>query len=213
MQTETKDLATQIRTTLEGSVNQFTKAFGDSMARAIVENKSLGQAVREEAGHMLESQISMLVQWLEKWIITHTMAAVIGTATDKTAQTSAATLAGANMVASWSAAPWPIDAAAPAMGATAFGAAMAFAGGGEVPGYGFGDSVPAMLTPGETVVTKALTEPVKSSGGGGAGHVHIHMPTIHALDAEGVSRVLDRHAALISKSVANHLRKQSRRGH
>jgi hypothetical protein len=213
MQTETKDLATQIRTTLEGSVNQFTKAFGDSMARAIVENKSLGQAVREEAGHMLESQISMLVQWLEKWIITHTMAAVIGTATDKTAQTSAATLAGANMVASWSAAPWPIDAAAPAMGATAFGAAMAFAGGGEVPGYGFGDSVPAMLTPGETVVTKALTEQVKSSGGGGAGHVHIHMPTIHALDAEGVSRVLDRHAALISKSVANHLRKQSRRGH
>ena len=210
MKTETQDLSTQIRTTLEGSVTQFTRVFADSMARAIVENKSLGKAVRQEAGHMLESMISMLVQWLEKWILSHTLAAVVGTTTDKTAQMGAAQLAGANMVASWAAAPWPIDAMAPAMGATAFGAAMAFGGGGEVPGYGSGDSVPAMLTPGETVVTKALTDQVKS-GGGGRGHTFNFSPVIHAVDSEGVERMLQKHEHIFAARMTSVLRKNHAR--
>lgn len=37
-----------------------------------------------------------------------------------------------------------------------------FAKGGEVPGIGFGDSVPAMLTPGETVVDRSTTGKLKN---------------------------------------------------
>ena len=135
MKTQTQDLSTQVRTNLQASVTQFTDSFAQGMAKCIVENKSLGQAVRQEAGSMLESMISTLVKWLEQWIITHTMALLFGEATDKTAQTSAAALAGANMTASWAAAPWPIDAAAPAMGATAYAAAMSFEIGGTLEEY------------------------------------------------------------------------------
>lgn len=206
MKTETQDLSTQIRVNLQGSVIQFTKSFGDSMAQCIVENKNLAQAVTMEAGHMLESMISMLVQWLEKWVITHVMAAVTGKTTDQTAGISAAGLAGANMVASWAAAPWPIDALAPAMGAEAFGAALAFASaetGGIIPGSG---PVPILGHGGETIVTKALTDRVEQSEGRssdnggkreGDSHFHAH---ITAFDGDDVVRTLQRHGPAFAQA-------------
>ena len=202
MKVETQDLSTQIRTKLQASVTEFETSFANSMARCIVENKSLGQAVRQVAGQMLESMISMLVQWLEKWVITHIMAAVTSTATGKTAQLAAAQLAGANMVASYSAAPWPIDMAAPAMGATAFAAAMSFETGGKIPGSGV---VPINAHGGESVVQKVLTDRVESAerhGGvkGGGGDMHLHFaPSVHAMDAEGVDRVLTKHATTFER--------------
>lgn len=211
MKTETQDLSTQIRTTLQKSVTQFEDSFANSMAKCIVENKSLGAAVRQEAGQMLEAMISMCVKWLENWIITHVMAKLIQTTTDTSGKASAATLAGANMVASWSAAPWPIDAMAPAMGAQAFAAAMAFETGGKIPGEG---AVPIVGHGGETVVTKALTDRVesaeKSGGKSGGQHTWNFAPTVHAMDAEGVDRVLTRHSTVFQRHVASTMRRMNK---
>jgi hypothetical protein len=100
----------------------------------------------------------------------------------------------------------------------AFASQMAFAEGGIVPGVEMGDTVPALLTPGEAVLPKDLTERLSnaarfgnSDGGGGDVHVHVHhSPTIHALDSQGRERVLEQHADLISRKTANHFRKMNR---
>ena len=46
----------------------------------------------------------------------------------------------------------------PVFGAAAFAGVMAFESGGIVPGFGIGDTVPAMLTPGEGVVPKGVMD-------------------------------------------------------
>jgi hypothetical protein len=113
--------------------------------------------------------------------------------------------------------PFPVNiVAAPIMGAAAFASVMAFNAGGIVPGTGRGDVVPAMLTPGEAVLPKAMTEMLTnaaSSGSGGGTTVHVHVrasPTIHALDSTSMSAVLDKHAATIAKHVNNQLRRLNR---
>ena len=222
MKTETEDLSTQIRTTLQNSVTQFTKSFGDSMAKSIVEGKSLGQAVRQEAAHMLEAMISMLVQWVEKWIISHVVMAAFGTSSQAaqvaTAKTAASQIAMANMIASWSLAPWPLDSMAPAMGAQMGALALAAADGGLVPGQGNTDSVPTMLMPGETVVSKALTEQVRNNTGGsqGSGEVHNHFsysPQVSAIDSAGVGDMLKKHANEFNKHIVSTMRKQHKMTH
>ena len=107
---------------------------------------------------------------------------------------------------------------APALGAMAFAAEMAFAEGGIVPGVGVGDIVPAMLTPGEAVLPKALTESLTnrakfgdSGNGGGDVHVHLHSsPTIHAIDGASVQGMLDQHGEKFIRHATNHLRKMNR---
>jgi hypothetical protein len=107
----------------------------------------------------------------------------------------------------------------PVFGAAAFAAVMAFEGGGIVPGTGTGDIVPAMLTPGEGVVPKGVMEGLSNlakSGGMSGGttqitHVHIHhSPTIHALDSEGMDRVLEKNSATLQRHFEHTLRKMNR---
>ena len=105
----------------------------------------------------------------------------------------------------------------PTLGAMAFASVMAFETGGIVPGVGVGDIVPAMLTPGEAVLPKALTESLTNrakfgdSGGGGDVHVHHHATYhINAIDASGVKGMLDQHGDQFVRHAANHLRKMNR---
>jgi hypothetical protein len=129
---------------------------------------------------------------------------------------TAATLAGANATASMAAAPWPIDMGAPAFGATMLGAAMAFEYGGIVPGVTTGDSVPALLTPGEAVLPKSLTEGLQNAarsgnmGGSPEVHVHIHQTNhVQALDSEGVERVLNEHKDTLAQHFNDHVRRMN----
>jgi hypothetical protein len=102
----------------------------------------------------------------------------------------------------------------PALGAMAFASVMAFETGGLVPGVGNRDSVPAMLTPGEAVLPKRLTENLthaaRSGSSGQEIHVHNHFsPQIHAVDAEGVDRMLEKHGEKFNEHAANHIRKMN----
>ncbi|HEY2363489.1 MAG TPA: hypothetical protein VGK36_20375 [Candidatus Angelobacter sp.] len=98
--------------------------------------------------------------------------------------------------------PFPANIiAAPAMGAAAFASVMAFEKGGLVPGVGRGDVVPAVLSPGEHVDDKELTDGlrgmVRNGGAGPRNHVQVHYrPTYHVstIDGDGIRGVLQEHS-------------------
>ena len=116
--------------------------------------------------------------------------------------------------------PFPANlVAAPVLAAGAFASMMAFQDGGVVPGTGVGrgDSVPAMLEPGEGVVPGGVMDGLSKmarSGDMAGGGTHYHVttqPTYHlqALDTAGMAKILDTHSATLSKHVSNELRKMN----
>jgi hypothetical protein len=116
--------------------------------------------------------------------------------------------------------PFPINLVmAPALGAMAFASVMAFEQGGLVPGVGVGDTVPAMLTPGEHVMSKQLTEHLtnmakfgKSDGDGGHVHYHSHNSyTVHAIDGASVKGMLEKHKEEFSKHFHSQVRRMNKR--
>jgi hypothetical protein len=71
-----------------------------------------------------------------------------------------------------------------------------------------------MLTPGEAVLPKQMTENLaqaaKFDGGGGGGDVHMHHHAVYnvqAFDSTGVDKVLKQHADKFTKHFHNELRK------
>jgi hypothetical protein len=140
-------------------------------------------------------------------------------ANDMTKESDAASAARKAFLAGWHF-PWPVNIVmAPMLGALAFASAMAFEGGGIVPGGGKGDVTPAMLTPGEAVLPKKLTEGLSNaadhggmSGGGGDTHIHkhTHNHNWHAIDGASVDRMLSNHADKFEKHVEGHFRKMNR---
>lgn len=106
----------------------------------------------------------------------------------------------------------------PVFAAAAFAGAMAFnAGTDGVPGVGRGDTVPAMLTPGEGVVPGGVMDGLRkmaaSGGMSGGNHYHapIHYaPVINAVDGDGVEKMLDNHGDKFQKHVETTLRKLNR---
>jgi hypothetical protein len=98
--------------------------------------------------------------------------------------------------------------------AATFSAVMALETGGIVPGVTRGDTVPAMLTPGEAVLPKRLTEQLThaSASSGSAPQIHVHYaPTNHiqALDSDGVDKVLTEHKETFHRHFEDHVRKMN----
>ena len=117
--------------------------------------------------------------------------------------------------------PFPLNVVmGPALGAMAFASVMAFnAGTDGVPGVGSGDTVPAMLTPGEGVVPggvmDGLSKMARSGdlGDSGGKHFHAHVsPTynLQALDATGMDKILSTHSDTLTKHVTSTLRRMNR---
>jgi hypothetical protein len=186
-------------------MQQATNAFSQGIAKSLVEGKSFSKEMMNAGREMTESLIEGLIRWGIQDLITK-----LGM------KASASSLAGANATASMSLAPWPVDMGAPAFGASMMGAALAFETGGLVPGVGNRDSVPAMLTPGEAVLPKRLTEGLTNAANsgriGGGTHVHVHYaPTNHiqALDSDGVDKVLTEHKETFHRHFEDHVRKMN----
>jgi hypothetical protein len=201
---ETLSLAATIRGELQTSMQQATDAFSKGISKSLVEGKSFGKEMTSVARNMSESMIEGLIKWGAQDLMTK-----LGM------KATAANLAGANATASMAAAPWPVDMGAPAFGASMLGTAMAFEKGGIVPGVTLGDTVPAMLTPGEAVLPKSLTESLthrsRSGSMGGEVHLHVHQTNhVQALDSEGVDRVLTEHRDTFAKHFNDHVRRLNR---
>jgi hypothetical protein len=212
-------------------MTQETTAFNNAIAKQIVMGGNLGQSMRMIGAQMLQDAIRYALQEVEMKIGLHTaMEAILKmlhltTQTTNVAATLAATkvqaaaeagLAGASGVASFAAAPWPIDMGAPAFGASMMASAMgmaAFEEGGKIPGAG---AVPILGHGGETVVTRALTDRVETAEGRGSnsrGEMHMHnvfAPNIQALDSEGVDRILVKHGTTFQRHITSAMRKMNR---
>jgi hypothetical protein len=180
--------------TFKQGEDRIAKTFSESFSKTIVQGGNYSKEMTQMGEKMLEEMIQQEMEYIEKKFLFAGVEKLID-----------ATVAAAHAMAI---VPFPGNFAA---AASVFTATLALAGGGEVPGSGWGDTVPAMLTPGETVVTKQLTDQVKNNvGGGSSPQIHIHMPTVQALDAEGVDHVMKKHSALIQRHVRSELRRQNR---
>jgi hypothetical protein len=103
----------------------------------------------------------------------------------------------------------------PVFGAAAFAAAMAFSGGGITPGIGTGDTVPAMLTPGEPVLPLNMAARLNRAMDDRPSGTHYNVrvsPTYHVnvLDGDGLQTVLDKHTGILQKHFENSIRKMNR---
>jgi hypothetical protein len=130
---ETKSVGQAIQENITHGLDSVTK----SLAHSIVEGKNFGAAMKQVGLQIAESMAESGLKILTSWLITHIgMSAITKTtaatdaaaqiAANKTVGLSAAGLAGAQGVASFAAAPWPIDMGAPAFGATMSAAALSF---------------------------------------------------------------------------------------
>jgi len=211
-------------TQLEKATTKWAGTFNSDVAKSVVEGKNFEKAMRSMAQGMIESAIEYEMKRTEMALVNMIRRAGIeqtGVAEHAAAQSEKTAIdtseglkqrfqdaktAAANAMSDH---PFPLNIA---IAGAVFAATLAFAQGGEVPGYGSGDTVPAMLTPAETVVTKALTQQVAQSQGraSGSGETHMHFsPTIHAIDADGVGKMLDKHAAVFQKKMNDHIRKMN----
>jgi hypothetical protein len=176
------------------SEDKMANVIASTAAKSIVEGKSMGAAFEQVGKQMLTSALTNLLQ----------METINERKKLSDAESAAAD--------AWNQAGNPILGAISA--AVTFAGVMGLAGGGLIPGSGIGDTVPAMLTPGETVVTKALTDRVASAerggnSGGASHHTWNFAPQIHAMDAEGVDRVLAKHSAVFQRHVGATLRRMN----
>jgi hypothetical protein len=109
--------------------------------------------------------------------------------------------------------PWPTDMVmAPVLAALGFASVMAFEEGGVVPGVGNFDTVPAKLTPGEGVIPKPIMERLSNSPGEGGKTTHVKVnfaPHINAIDSNGVSKMLEKHADKFAAHVEAQLRRRN----
>jgi hypothetical protein len=210
---------------LEKDFEHAFDSMNSAMAKYLVEGKNFGKAMKQVGAQLLESVIEQELKKLEVYVLSLVHQRAAGAAGDaaKIGQAVAtaavikpilASMAGAAGFESvMEAVPFPANVAtAPVVGMEAFTSALAFGSGGKVPGYGNTDSVNAMLMPGETVVSKALTSQVeRSQGGGGNGHTIQHNPTYHVsmIDASGVRGMLKQHDAEFQKHAVQTMRKMN----
>jgi hypothetical protein len=227
-----KDLPTTAKM-FEQTWDKAMSAVNTGLAKSIVEGKNFGMAMRKMGEQLLESVIEQEMKKLEVKMMTaikdrifqaannQMKVAENGVANAETQAQDDAAHAHSQLKHAEGAFAWCMDhfgvPIGPILGAAAFAATLAFAAGGEVPGNGYGDTVPAMLTPGETVVTKALTQRVAQSEGrgqsGGQGHVIQHSPTYHVstMDSRGFSSMLQKHDAEFQAHAVATMRKLNMR--
>lgn len=194
---------TKIRETAEEKqyqdISKAEQKMGDAVSKTVVksilESKNMAQAFEQMGGQMIESALENMLKMI-----------MIGDMKQARDAAHAASSAFA-----WVMQEVPPPAAFPmaaAAGAAAFAGVMAFHTGGEVPGMG---DVPIMAQGGETVVSRALTEQVRSNTGA-SGHSLHYAPVIHAVDSDGVKRMLDKHSAIFHAHVTSTLRKMHKKG-
>ena len=180
--------------TARAAWDSVEKSAASAVSKSIVEGKSMAQAFSQIGKQMLQAELEHLME----------MKTVEGAQRLENARKAATD--------AWAWAGNPILGAVAS--AATFAAVMAFETGGIVPGAGNRDSVPAMLTPGEAVLPKRLTENLthasRSGSSGQEIHVHNHFsPQIHAVDADGVDRMLEKHGEKFNQHAENHIRKMN----
>jgi hypothetical protein len=215
---------------LQTAMKKVQNEVNQDFAKMVVEGKSFGAAMRQMGAQLLEQMISFEIKRMENFVMARIRETAVNAAT-KSAQTATNISAGMTDIAvqttqdktsllssaekaagkAWASAPNPIIGAIEAT--AAFIGVMAFETGGKIPGAG---AVPIIGHGGETVIQKSLTDRVEraESWGGGKGsggqHNWSFSPTVHAMDAEGVDRVLAKHSSVFQRHVVQIMRRMNK---
>lgn len=201
--TEIKDRAQKERNgRILRAEQQGQDMIASELARTILRHQTWGQMVLSIGDQIAQGMLQNAI----KSMLT----------LDMTKEKEAAAAARKAYLAGWHF-PFPANIVmAPVMGAAAFAAVMAFAEGGLVPGQGSGDTVPAMLTPGEHVADKRLTQGLQrmvDNGGQTKAPIHVTInsnPTLSSLDDSDMDRVLDKHEDRLARKFERIVRKMNR---
>lgn len=208
---EHENQLTQIKTQAEIARNQRILSAEQTADNAIAQGLTQSIMRHQTWAQMMASLTNQVISGMLETAIKSALADDFTKEKDAAAAARKAFLAGMQL-------PFPANIiAAPALAAGAFAAVMAFEGGGIVPGVGTGDSVPAMLTPGEGVVPKGVMEGLSSvarNGGFDRGPglaVHVR-PVYHvqAIDGDGMQAALEKHNAQLERHVDRAIRKLNR---
>jgi hypothetical protein len=182
---------------------RMANTYAQGFSKVIMGKESFGKMMQQ-----VDSQIAGSM-------IQHAIMSMI--ALDMTKEREAASAARKAFVSGMSMPPPANVFIAPAWAAAAFASVMAFESGGIVPGVGKGDTVPAMLEPGEGVLSNKQMDTLREAANGdaptGGQQVHIHHHAtyhVHALDGPSVDRVLQEHGEKFTDHVTNTLRKMNR---
>lgn len=192
------------------TMQTIQSGFAQTFAQVMKGQMTLAGAVKSMFSTIVNAVIQMLAEMAAKWIITKIMEMTWGkTAAVANVQAHAAE-AGAAGVASWAAAPWPINMGAPAFGAAMFASAEAFGAAAAAPGFAVGawnipDDGITKVHKGETILNAQDAENFRNAreGGGSGGAMHFH---INALDGSDVRRVLMDNGGSLVKSLKNQAR-------
>jgi hypothetical protein len=199
----------EMRQQWHGYVNGIVSAFGSGIKGMITGTMTWQQAMARIGESILDVFISIGERMLENWIVNMVITRAATATTAEAQIISAAAVAGANGVASYALAPWPIDMGAPAFGAGMSLAAMAFSTAASASG---GYDIPAGVNPltqlheQEMVLPATLANPLRtmlasgdtpSASGGGDVHLH-YAPTIQNGQQQGLRQLIanDRDALL-----------------
>ena len=151
--------------------NQYADSMASSLTKVLTGQQSFASAMRAFSSEVVSGLMQAEIKHIEMNLMSKQ--------SDAAAAARKAYLAGMSL-------PAPGNmVAAPIFAAGAYAGVMAFQGGTDyVPGVGRGDTVPAMLTPGEGVVPGGVMDGLRkmaSSGNmGGGDHYHAHVsPTYH----------------------------------
>lgn len=126
-----------MQNTLEGSLSTFFTSWW-------TKEKTFAQARDELYASWAKSVIGMIADMAAKWVATKIMEMVFGKAAAVSNVAGHAAEAGAAGVASWAAAPWPINMGAPAFGAMMAASAMSF---GALASASGGFDIPSGMNP------------------------------------------------------------------
>ena len=163
------------------TMNMAITSISQGMATTILEGGKMTKVFRDITKQVLKQLLSMVIELGIRWAALQLANKIGARQTGLAEGKKAIALAGANGTASWAAAPWPINAGAPAFGAAMSATAAGFVSGIAGIAHGGLDNVPSestfLLQKGERVLSpnqnSDLTSFLSGKGGGGGGGVNI----------------------------------------
>lgn len=153
-----------------GAMNSIQQGVAQNLQQMMLGQKSLAQGLQGIWSSVLSSITAQLAKFAAEWIIKKIMMMAFGKAAAVSEVGTAAALAGANGVASWALAPWPINIGAPAFGAAMFASAMAFGAPAAAAEGGFDVGAVGPITqlhPREMVLPQKHADVIRGMADGG----------------------------------------------
>jgi hypothetical protein len=204
----------------KGVADTMTNSISGALTNMITHTKTFQQEMQSIfqslVGGIIKHFVAMGVSWAETQIENM----IISRGANKEIGNSLAGQAGAAGVASFAAAPWPLDLGAPAFGAAMFAAAQSYAvaeKGYDVPS---GVNPMTQLHAREMVLPATLADTVRNMASGGRGEdggggssYHTHQWSINALDGHSVERVFNdpSNRKKIERMAQSHINRLKRR--